>query len=197
MFSKIKGNGGFIGRVEINQFGAAFLGVTLSIVTVSLNDWLFLAASVGAVIFYLSLLYTAFWDFAAKEAIRIEGGRSTYQPLAGLGLSLVANIPNILLGLVIFVLSFFAEKTEVGGVLVANTPGAIYDVVKVIAQVWEAMYWGILYIVHYPALLYLVIVLPALAVSALGYYAGLKNFKLLEYLHLSSGDKKKKPETRI
>ena len=196
MFSKIKGNGGFIGRIEINQFGAAFLGVTLSIVTVSLNDWLFLAASILTTIFYLSLLYTAFWDFAAKEAVRIEGGRSVYQPLAGLGLSIVANIPNIVLGLAIIILSFFAEKTEVGGVLVANTPGAISDVIKLIAQVWQAMYWGILYIFHYPVFLYLGIVLPALVVSALGYYAGLKNFKLLEYLHLSSGDKKK-PETKI
>ena len=191
MFRKNDSFWGFIVRIEVNQFGAAFLGISVTLATVNISPYLLLAVSIFASVFYLSLLYTAFWDKAAADVIKIDGGKATYHPWNGLKLSLVANVPNILLALLVIIGGIFAEETVIAeGITNQNWASQMHSICSVIYRVWNAFYWGILNIFKYPDHLHLVMVLPALLISALGYYAGLKNFKLLEYLHLSKGDRK-------
>lgn len=186
----LKGNGHFIGRIEITQFGSAFMGVTLTLTTAGINDWLFLLASLFTSVFFFSLLYTAFWDKGAKDALQIQGGRAPYQPLKGLWLSLVANIPSIILGILILVGAAFAEETVVEEIVFLNWASNLHSITVIIFRVWNCMYWGILNIFKYLDVAHILMLIPSIVISALGYYAGVKNFHLMEYLHLAPKEQK-------
>jgi len=187
----LKGNGHFIGRIEITQFGSAFMGITLTLTTSTINNWLFLLASLCTSVFFFSLLYTAFWDQGAKDALKVNGERAPYRPLTGLWLSLVANIPSIILGILILVGAAFAESFDVAGATITNWAADMHSITSMIFRVWNSMYWGVLYMLNSLDIVHILLLIPSIVISALGYYAGLKNFRLMEYLHLAPKDQQK------
>lgn len=94
----VKENFHYITKMLLNQFGAAFRGLMLSLsVSVSDNNTLVLLSAIFSMIFYLCLQYMVMWDLGARDIIRVNGKRDKYRPLCGLRMSLVANIPNIIL----------------------------------------------------------------------------------------------------
>ena len=127
------------------------------------------------------------WEDGAKERIRIDGGRAAYKPLNGLFMSLMANIPNIILAVLINVGFFLGRE---GGAFEFVWAGSLYYVTKAIAIVWQSMYSGLisLYSPNNP-IAFFIIILPALAVSFGGYFFGLNNFRLTGAIR-SAGKKK-------
>lgn len=65
----------------------------------SLNSGLEVGVSVLSIVFYLYLLYYMCYELGQKDGIRIESGRMHPIPWKGFMISLIANIPNLLLGL--------------------------------------------------------------------------------------------------
>ncbi|MBQ8397633.1 MAG: hypothetical protein IJX53_05465 [Clostridia bacterium] len=165
-------------KMFINQFAIAMFGLTLAIATgKSGNAKLELICSIFAVLFYLFLIYTMTWDVGATDKVRVDAGRAKASPLRGLYMSLIANIPNFILAVLICVSYPFAATQEWAG----NTCA----ISKFIALLLEGMYTGLLSLevggTQLNALpwMYLVITLPALLTSMLSYLAGLHDFRIM------------------
>ena len=185
-----KENGAYIGKMTLNQFGAAFFGIMLVLAASaaqSQRTWLTLFASVFSTIFYLFLVYTVLWEKGGQDRIRVDSGRQQRNPLKGFFIAVCANIPNILLGVL-----------DIGTRLVMNPEdpdhlaGEVNSVVRAIVLLWEGMYAGFVSYAHsiapnHPYLLSLTrlaIVIPALLVGGAAYWLGLTNKRLLQPFEL-------------
>ncbi len=163
-------------RLFVNQIAISIFGLVLAIACGKVeNDTLKVCASVGAILFYLFLLYAAMWEAGSKDKLSC----SKTIPLTGLYIGLVANSLNILLAIIITVSSFASE----GGTL--HAVGAISSV---IALFIEGMYTGLLSVdlngipLNDYWLSYFIIVIPAIAVSAVAYWFGVKEYHFSKLL---------------
>ncbi|MBR7032355.1 MAG: hypothetical protein IKI03_01830 [Clostridia bacterium] len=172
-----KENSKTISRLWLYQFAAAFMGIILSFVSSNLAQIFTLLFGIVTVMFYLCLIYMVMWEAGATEKIRIDGGRAEYKPLRGLYISLFANIPNFILFILILIGYVFGNKS---GAFRMEWGGNLYVVAKSAALIWESMYnsFVTLYSPNNPVI-FLLMILPSLAVCTVGYVLGLKNFKIL------------------
>ncbi len=141
----------------------------------------FLIVSLAAIALYLFIIYNHIWEKGAKDRIKVDGGRMDKQILKGLYLSLVANSLNILLGIVMcctyYLFDFNGSPT-----LFAYQ---LYGSANSIARIIQGMYTGlILYISPtvngVPPYVFLLITLPAILVTTVGYYRGFNNQRLFK-----------------
>ena len=183
-------NGKYIGKMTLNQFGATFFGVMLVLAASaaqSQRTWLTLFASAFATAFYLFLIYTVLWEKGGQDRIRVDAGRAQRKPLTGFWISLAANIPNIVIGLLDIATRLMMDPANPD-----RLPGKINSVVRALCLLWEGMYAGFVSYAHtvapnHPYLLSLTrlfIVVPALFVGTLAYYLGLCNRRLLQPFEL-------------
>ena len=166
-------------KMFLNQFAVAIFGLVLALATgMAQNDTLQIVSSVGSILFYMFLLYAMTFELGMKDKTSVEYGRSPAHPLKGLYISLCANSLNFLLAILITVgyLSSNQFLSDVGG-------GA-----AVVALLLEGMYTGVLAIhvggVPLNSLIwpFFVIIVPALLVSTIGYYFGLKGWLVTKIL---------------
>lgn len=137
MKSFISENFKVIKKLLIYQFGAAFFGILVNSSAGRL-PWLNWLTGVLAVLFYIYLLYSAVWEEGARDRIRVDGGRMTRDDFKGLKIALVANIPNILIGVVM------AASTIVNVAASAQWAGNVAAVANAVGVLWEGMYVGII-----------------------------------------------------
>ncbi len=176
----LKNNSYTVVRMLIYQFGIAILGIILSVATAT-RQQLMLMVSIYALLFYVILLYMATWEDGAKEGIRHDAGIARVDRLMGLKLSLVANIPNYVIALLLLIGHLFgAVWTE------AAWAQTIFIVAHAIGAVWESMYLGIIntLIPAGNSMSYLYIIayaltpLPSIAACTLGYFLGSHNKRI-------------------
>lgn len=141
----------------------------------------FLVVSIAATALYLFILYNHIWEKGAKDRIKVDGGRMEKQTLKGLYLSLVANSVNIILGLIMCCTYFFLDFNASPAFLAYQ----IYGSANGIARMIQGMYTGlILYISptvdKVPPYMFLLITLPAILITTLGYYRGFNNQRLFK-----------------
>ncbi|MBR6708604.1 MAG: hypothetical protein IKL84_02875 [Clostridia bacterium] len=167
----------YIVRMFIYQIAIAIFGLTLAIATgISENFMLQFWCSTFAILFYLFLICSTIWEVGASDRIRVDAGRAQASPLRGLYMSLFANLPNLILAVIILICAPFSADQLWAGNTVA--------VVKLIALLIEGMYTGLLAVDVAGAPLntyswtFLAIIVPALLASTLSYLAGLKNFRI-------------------
>ncbi|MBO4264499.1 MAG: hypothetical protein J5922_00265 [Clostridia bacterium] len=159
-----KENSYSIVKLILNQLAMTVFAILLT--ALYRNPVLAISGSIFSIAFYLFLSGTVVYEIGAKDSVRIEAGRAERMPLKGLFISLIAAIPNLILGIMIYVSSFF------GG----DTAKAFHGVVRVIANFWESMYLEFLSKVIYPAFpnhidfCYILIAIPAVIVCTLVYY---------------------------
>jgi type IV secretory pathway VirB2 component (pilin) len=96
-------------KLFINQMGITIFSLVLYTAIGFIDDEVLnlrvkVILSVFATIFYFALLYTATWEFGAKDKIRIDSGKALSTPTKGLKMSLLANIPNFILA--VFAIAF-------------------------------------------------------------------------------------------
>ena len=166
-------------KMFLNQFAIAIFGLVLALATgMAENDTLQIVSSVGAILFYLFLLYALTFEIGSKDKTAVEYGRIKPRPLTGLLISLGANVINILLAVLIALGSFSnsAFLSNIGGAAAAA------------ALLLEGMYTGLLAVnvggIPLNAMIwpFFAIVLPALLTSAAGYYFGMKGWHLTKIL---------------
>jgi len=152
-------------------------GFLLQTATV-VNPILFLFSSIFATGFYLVLLYTMSWEAGAKDKIRVDGGRLNPTPLKGVLLSLIANIPNILLGVLSVFGWIFYDPVLTEPVWAGN----LFGVCNVFSRMINSMYIGIIQTVlpDNPIML-IIISFPAVIASGIGYFIGLHGFSLFNF----------------
>lgn len=117
MLQFFKTNSYNIFRMFLNQFGLALLAVIMSMATYE-NPTLFLLTSVMCTLVYIYILYTMTYEIGQKDKPAIDGKRAVLTPLKGFWMSLIANLPNIICGIMIAVFSLF---------LVFQQPVTVYN----------------------------------------------------------------------
>ncbi|MBE6696563.1 MAG: hypothetical protein E7587_08955 [Ruminococcaceae bacterium] len=185
----IKNNSYNIIRLILNQFGMMVFGLVLSFATGGINnsisDKILLVVSIFATGFYMVLIYAIMWEQGARDIIRVESGRMKLDKLYGAKVALCANIPNLILALLVFVGFLF-------GHLLGDSQAAsnLYGVAYMISSFIQATYLGIIKAVFAPfdisltstllfrSLVYFFTVIPAVVTSALAYILGCKNFRI-------------------
>ena len=166
-------------KLFVSQMALSLFGLVLAIACAKIGKTMQVVTSVGAVVFYLFLIYTSIWEIGSKDKFGIEYGKFKSNPLVGLYIGLLANSLNLLLAFLITLGLSFGD----GGIL-----SKIGGLCSSIAIFIEGMYSGILS-VHigeaplnsfwYP---YFLITIPAIATSALAYYMGIKGVHLAKFM---------------
>ena len=117
-------------RLYVNQLGIMIFSMLLytavgSLSNEKLSNALSVCVSVFSICFYLVLIYYVMWEIGAKDKIRIDGGRMEPCKQKGFVMGLIANIPNLVLGLltVIFLAIYLVSKSDgiYSAFLIANT----------------------------------------------------------------------------
>lgn len=98
----LKENSYDIVRLYINQIGITIFSLILYFAASMSEDegtslLISLLISIFATGFYIVLIYSASWDYGAKDRIRVDAGRMKAIRHKGLYLALFANLPNFLL----------------------------------------------------------------------------------------------------
>lgn len=165
-------------KMFLNQFAIAIFGLVLAMAAGrAQNQTLQIFCSVGAILFYMFLLYAMTWEIGSKDKVSVEYGHIPYRPLTGLYMSLIANIPNCLLAILVTIGLFFPEGI-----------GNVGGVASVIALMLEGMYTGLLTIevggqpLNAVAWSYYAIMVPAFLASFAGYFFGLKDWRFTRIL---------------
>ncbi len=174
----LRENSRIITKLMLNQFGAAFMGFMIT-ASATRTPWLMVFASIFAVTFYMFLLYNVIWERGGQDRIRVDGGRAPYKPLTGLWVSLIANIPSIVLGILVNVGYIFGENGAFG----YGWANALHNGAKTGSLIWNAMYIGLIQTYSpYNPIAHLLHVLPAVLVTSFGYYIGLKNKRIFGFI---------------
>ncbi|MBR6426529.1 MAG: hypothetical protein IKS28_01750 [Clostridia bacterium] len=178
MFSFLKDNSYTIFKMFVNQIGMTIFGLAVSFAT-SNFDGLFLGASVFGVLFYLVLLYTMTWEEGFRQSQAIEAGRKKYIPLSGLYMSLCANLINIVLG-VLVVAGFYGASTYSAEGFPSAPDWSVncYGIGKMVSKLLNGVYAGIVTRFETFPWVYLLIVVPSLAVCTVAYILGVKGIHL-------------------
>ena len=162
-------------KMFLNQFATAIFGFVLALAAgYAKNTVLRNITSVGAILFYLFLLYTMTWDLGFADRDSVLLGKQKRNLFKGGLISLCANIPNLVFALFITLASFFNVGffTSAG----AFCTGA--------ALLLEGMFTGILanpvggVALNSHWFMYFVITLPAIITCTLAYLAGLYDKKM-------------------
>ncbi len=173
-------NSKIISKLILNQFGATFLGLMVIAAASAAQGqraWLMLFASCFAAFFYLFLVYAVVWERGGRDRIKVDGGRAVPKPWTGLWISLVANIPNFILAILVLISDPFKASFE--------WAGNMNLISRALCLLWEGMYAGFVsYFSPNNPLIHLLYVFPAIAVSVFGYLLGFNNMRLLSVFEL-------------
>lgn len=154
-------------KMLLDQIVLAIFGFGLSMAAVhAQNDTLLLIVGIGSIVFYLAMLYSVAWKMGTTDRPIIEMGHRKYQPWIGAAVSLVANIPNLLVAVTFMINSLVSGGTGISGV---------------IGRLLNGMYLGIMTVVEYNGdhlhaywWMYFLIILPSVLVSTVAYIMGAK-----------------------
>lgn len=167
-------------KMFVDQLVISIFGLVLAIACgLAENTTLQLVCSVGAILFYLFLIYALMWETGTKDKPGVDAGRRTGWHMNGFYMSLLANSLNILLAVIITVCMFAADGSIISQI------GALSATVSMLI---EGMYCGLLAVDVAGAPMnsyfwaYFMILIPALATSAAAYIFGVKGWHLTKIL---------------
>lgn len=180
-------------RMALNQIATAIFGFALSMTAVKAeSNTLLLVSSIGAVLFYLMLNYGVAWRVGSRDKTTVDLGRRRNRPFTGLWISLLANSVNLLLAILVAIGALTG---------VQNLEG----VPRFIVMLLEGMYLGLINYVKVGGVsvneywwVFLLLPIPSLLVSLVGYIAGVKDFHItrMSIPDLPESDRPTKQEKR-
>jgi hypothetical protein len=150
--------------------------------TTILNDSLLAIVSGLSILFYLYLLYYLSYEMGQKDGLRIKGGRMHLFRWKGFFISLIANIPNLLLGLLEFIGKAAIEGnhmfTDLSRLEVVPSPEwavSLTVTCHTIARFIQGMYIGVGTVFFNSVGFFdLLIPLPAIVVCTVAYLLGIR-----------------------
>jgi len=180
-------------RMLLDQVVISIFGFALALTAQQIkNDMLLGASSVGAILFYLILIYNVAWKVGQQDRKSHSSYGETHHPLTGVLVSLLANSINFLVAIVV------AISTFVGADGVAS-------IGRGIALLGQSMYTGILAIVMVGGQelndhwwVYFLLPIPSILVSLVGYTMGVRDRVLTKMAvpDLPASDRPTKQEKR-
>ncbi len=173
----------FVTQIAIGLFGAV-----LSFAVSGISDTFLTITSVFSILFYLFLIYTTAWEIGAGDRISMDVGKMKRRPYLGFILSLIANIPQIIIATVYSVCMAVGQGAE-------GIATNIAAVMKVIMLFIDGMFFGLLTTISIGNRIdiygnvvpnelfnfswsYFIIIIPAVLTCGLAYWLGTKNAKL-------------------
>lgn len=175
-----------ITKLFVNQIGMTIFGLVLTFSTAMLNPTLkstfTLVVSIFSVCFYLYLVYVVGWDYGLKDKVRIESGRLTEDRWLGLKLMAIAQIPNAVTALLMWL---GAILRAIGGDFCGSVGGILYAIGLPVAEFGQAMYLGIVMrffnkeACFLMAGVYTLTMIPPLLATFLGYWLGVRDIRFL------------------
>lgn len=180
-------------KLILNQIGVTVFATVLTIATRA-NTTLLLWSSILSLGLYLFLQYCLCWEVGAKDKIKVDGGRMKEMSAKGLLLGFGANVPNIVLTLLVGLgilinTAWSANMAFISNILLRLFNGMYQGPIKLIGDyigksvVLDSMYESL------PAEVtwwwYLVAMIPVILVCGLGYLLGSKNIRILGKLGIS------------
>ena len=165
-------------KLFVNQFAIALFGIGLWWVSMYAgNKTLQIVTSIGAVVFYLFLLYAHMWELGAKDGISAEARHTDRKLWCGFAIGAGANVLNLLLAVLMLPQLFAKDYLPVSGVM------------KTVSMLLHGMYTGFTTAVgfggrtfHEMILTYFIIIIPAVAVTGLAYIIGSYNLHFTNIL---------------
>ena len=175
MMNFIKENSYNVFKMFVNQVGMTIFAIVLTLATHQ-NETLLLIVSAFSICFYMVLLYFMTWDIGYEEKLRIEGKRLRFVKLKGLYMSLLANVPNIILAVLITVGYYCGTSfNEYGAPASPEIAVNLYGVGRLFAGLIEAMYTGVINILFGTnPWAYFLITIPAMLTCTIAYIMGVK-----------------------
>ena len=159
-------------KIFLNQIALSMLGFVMAMATQSAHIALRVLVGVVCVIFYLWILYVMMYEMGQKDGIKIQSGRLHYTKSKGFWISFLANVPNIIIGILTFIGGFCYELI---GVDVRSWAATFYFVSNALGKVIEAVYLPIISAVlrdeYWPLL---VTPIPPIIVCTVAYWLGVK-----------------------
>ncbi len=161
-------------RMFVYQIALSIFGLSLFLATVAVEmDWLTLVTGIFSMIFYLVLLYILTWEIGAKDRIATDYGKKKSRPYLGFVLSILANIPNVLLA-------------TFNAIAILLKWEAVQVISRLAAMAIQGMYAGVLFsikigsynVTNYFVSFYIIII-PAILVCGIAYLAGFNNFRII------------------
>ena len=81
-------------KLFVSQMAISLFGLVLAIACAKIGKTMQVVTSIGAVVFYLFLIYTSMWEVGSKDKFGVDYGKSESKPLTGLYIGLLANSLN-------------------------------------------------------------------------------------------------------
>ena len=187
-------NGRLIWRLVLNQIGLTVFGLMTSMaasaldVSMSNGDGVvrrtcMIWVSVFSILFYMYIDYMAIKEEGQRDKIRADAGRIKLDIWRGAKIALCAGALNVLLAVFIFVFGLLGAEN--GPAL--EWAGGISGSAKMIAAIIQAMYWGVMLgwsgaatIGEVTPFAFILIPLPAIAISTVAYILGTREFSLVK-----------------
>lgn len=172
-------------QIVIALFGAS---VTFGVSSAwGVSHSMMLVAGIGGGLFYLFLLYNAAWRMGDIDRSAITMGDHTYSPLTGLWVSLIANLPNLIISLVGLIMTL--SRGDMGSIPLIGSllNGAYMGLLSYDFLAGEAVFqlngcwWS-----------FFLFTLPSLGICTLGYALGAKG-KMLTKLNAYQPPKSDRP----
>ncbi len=183
-------------RLMLNQFALAVFGIVLVSASRMANKGVYGGLALGfgifSILFYMYILYATLQEMGSKHRVRIESGRMTRDPLYGLKLMTLAQVPTLLVLLFLFISYPFSFVLEV------NFFKFVFLVFNYVIYFIQAMYSGVIgfilskcnlldattgelttstgALVH--IICYFVSVIPGILVCWVSYLMGLRDIKI-------------------
>jgi len=180
-------------KMFLNQFATAIFGFALVLAAgAAKNVVLRNVTSVGAILFYMFLLYTMTWEIGYRDKVPSESGRIKKNRLRGTLISLCANIPNFVFALFIMLASLLDVS------FISMIGGAC----SFLALTLEGMYTGLL--ANHVAgaalnsywFVYFLLPLPAVLISTVAYNMGLNDIKFTKIFDPITPESDRDPSER-
>ncbi len=142
--------------------------------------------------FFLVLLYYNVWEIGAKDKIRTDSGKYSPTPAKGALIGIIANIPNLLFSLPLFVLSLVR--------CFADVLNNVFGIFNILTRFHEVFYAGaIRFFIDlesgdtvtqlWLSVLYLILPLLSVAVTHLAYYMGSHEKRILYFIPQKTNNK--------
>ena len=178
-----KENGRYIGKLLRTHIVMSIFGlmvfIPFNLDSMAMKAFI-IAGSVIAVLLFLFLIDVDMWYLGAEDKIRVDAGRQKRQPLKGLWLGLISQIPSFVIG-ALFVISYYLNAYY--GAYESGSAYAGFELVMVYVNLlWSGMYHGLSRVIFGGWLSWFYLFIPLLPslFAALTYWLGLNNSPILK-----------------
>lgn len=100
-------------QVVLSIFGFSMAIATLNAESATLLLW----TCIGSIVFYLALISGVAWKMGVTDRSGIEMGNRKFKPFTGTLVSLVANLPNLLVAFAFMINTLVSDGTGISGLI--------------------------------------------------------------------------------